>query len=283
MQNGKGSMEIIAKGVELDHLDLPAGTDGWEMWPDIRQVAQLLNKERGEVLKLVKKRALVKWKCPDAVFRYEPSQVRAILDEQAAIQQEFSGVSSNELAEWSMRHTEQVLKMSWDGVGQAMQSVRLENARLSKRCEELEEQRIKMFDSLEKLQTASHQREMEIMRERSAENRKDRLVQTLLDQAPSLLDQIKRSFGGVAGGGERAAAGLRLLESLSGTHIDALVHSKMLTDEQVSDLLTAVGKTPIVAKAASVTKGDDCPADVPSSERTPEDKKNRKKKASTST
>lgn len=213
---------------ELEELEEELdGSEPTEDWPDRKQVAMRLGVSQMTVRRLEKSGLLKPHKLPGSrggKIVFNPDEVMGVNGSDTPTIEEMSSQTlvqaSVNLARQSGGHAERLLQLVEEPAAKLLEMALDENKSLRERLRQMEEDRIALFEMMEKARSQEHERQLEQLRWASADERKNVMLKFIVDNGPKLTQQI------VASG-----QAPELLNSITGL-------AKSLSDEQVGSLMS---------------------------------------------
>lgn len=212
-------------------------------WPDRKQAAALLNVSLMTVRRLEKEGVLKAYVLPGTrggKVVYDPGEVNAArgVTTEVAEADEMNAQSLVQnavlLSRQSGAHAERLLQLVEAPANALLEMALAENTALRARIHELEDDRINLFKVMEEARSKQHEREMDQMRLVMTNQRKDAILQLVVDNAPKLTQQML-----VSGQGPQMLTSISdLAKSLSADQIGQLMG--ILDEKQAQTLATVL-------------------------------------------
>lgn len=222
-----------------------------EGWPTAGDIERDNGISKRTVGRLASKLRIKRYLCRGEIFRFDPKDVLAILNEwqsedddktasveQTAVNTEATKVTFEGSAEM-VKSAHQHALQSWAAVHEPgrvlLEMMRTENERLRARIEFLESRYDEVLKARETMISEQHARELASVIVTKAEERKGKAFELFSQNVPRIVQQL-----GI--GDRRTELALKLLQSLTPMQLELLGHTELevLTPEQ-KDILQQIG------------------------------------------
>jgi len=254
----------VPENAEIDPDKTPPDV---EQWPNASTLAAKHGVSLRQISRLASRGQLKRYIAPsDKTYRYDPTEAAEVLDvlkapiettaeAQEAMTEQTKVVTDAGADFLKLAHTH--LEKTWGSVHEParliLEMYKAECARLQLRVTELEAKRDELAAARETLLSEVHVREMAMLQEARAQDRKDKATQVFLDKGPQLLDMVQ---GAMMSSNVKLKAVAEILESLTAEQRMMLLHPdlEVLTPDQKAKLREAMGEA-AAAAANGVSNG----------------------------
>jgi hypothetical protein len=213
----------------------------WLSWPGLTSTAGRLGCSRNQIPRFVADGELVEVIASDKSKRYDPASIDSLagaLKTQQANEVGSGDTSSDvvrsavSLLAQQQEYTGRLLQLTIDGFERALKVLTTANEQLSSEVTRLSSGHLEAVRAREEALNENTERRMRLDAEQAAQARRDKALDTILPNVPTVLTQVGQALSNWASGGTLAANALRLIGSFETAQLEALADSEFLSDEQ---------------------------------------------------